>query len=207
MRGVAFSSGSVAISSRIGSGSSYRVCTPSRLSTANPPSLPISTAVAGDTTPSIADAISGRSNVHASISQEMSTSSGSLVRREGTMATLSKPYARLPVLPMPISMSIRLASRFADGLALRREAPARGRAGARCFHDETLAAPTGVVEHGSMALLALSGRAYARPMLGRQGTKRLAILSLAVAAAALSGLGGSPRSSHAAPHPGEATPP
>ncbi len=45
------------------------------------------------------------------------------------------------------------------------------------------------------------------PMFGRKGTKRLAILSLAVAAAALSGISGSPGSSHAAPHRGAATPP
>ena len=39
----------------------------------------------------MAEAISGRSNVQASISQEMSMSSGSRVRRDGTMATSSKP--------------------------------------------------------------------------------------------------------------------
>jgi hypothetical protein len=39
----------------------------------------------------MADAMSGRSNRKASISQEMSTSSGSRVRRLGTMAMSSKP--------------------------------------------------------------------------------------------------------------------
>ncbi len=48
-------------------------------------------AVSGETTPSIADAISGMSNVNASISHEMSTSSGSRVRRLGTMAMSSNP--------------------------------------------------------------------------------------------------------------------
>ena len=91
MRRVALSSDSEAISSKAGSGSSYRVWRPSRFSTARPPRRPISMAVAGETTPSMAEAISGSSNVQASISQEMSTSSGSLVRRDGTMATSSKP--------------------------------------------------------------------------------------------------------------------
>jgi hypothetical protein len=48
-------------------------------------------ALAGETTPSMAEAMSGRSNVQASISHEMSTSSGSRVLREGTMATSSNP--------------------------------------------------------------------------------------------------------------------
>ena len=52
---------------------------------------PISTAVAGETAPSIAAARSGSSNRKASSSQEMSTSSGSLVRRLGTMAMSSNP--------------------------------------------------------------------------------------------------------------------
>ena len=55
-------------------------------------------AVAGLTTPSIADAMSGSSNRKASISQEMSTSSGSRVRRLGTIAMSSNPYARRPGL-------------------------------------------------------------------------------------------------------------
>ena len=55
-------------------------------------------AVLGLTTPSMAAAMSGRSKRKASISQEMSTSSGSRVRRLGTMAMSSKPYARRPDL-------------------------------------------------------------------------------------------------------------
>ena len=49
------------------------------------------TAVAGDTTPSIAAAIIGSSNLYASTSHVMSTSSGSRVRRLGTMAMSSNP--------------------------------------------------------------------------------------------------------------------
>jgi len=48
-------------------------------------------AVAGLMTPSIAAPISGRPKEKASISQEMSTSSGSRVRRLGTMAMSSNP--------------------------------------------------------------------------------------------------------------------
>ena len=62
-------------------------------------------AVAGDTTPSIAAAIIGSSNLYASTSHVMSTSSGSRVRRLGTMAMSSNPYARRPDLPIPISTS------------------------------------------------------------------------------------------------------
>jgi len=58
------------------------------------------------TAESIPEARSGRSNVKASISQVRSTSSGSRVRREGTMAMSSKPQARLPDFAMPISISI-----------------------------------------------------------------------------------------------------
>src|SRR5512134_389676 len=36
----------------------------------------------------------------------MSTSSGSRVRREGTIATSSNPYALRAILPLPISISI-----------------------------------------------------------------------------------------------------
>ena len=50
-------------------------------------------AVAGLVTPSMAAASSGSSKRKASISQEMSTSSGSRVRRLGTMAMSSNPYA------------------------------------------------------------------------------------------------------------------
>ena len=62
-------------------------------------------AVAGLTTPSIADAIRGRSKEKASTSHEMSTSSGSRVRRLGTMAISSRPYARRPDFPRPTSTS------------------------------------------------------------------------------------------------------
>ena len=48
-------------------------------------------AVAGDTTPSMAEASSGSSKRSPSSSQEMSTSSGSRVRRLGTMAMSSNP--------------------------------------------------------------------------------------------------------------------
>ena len=71
-------------------------------------------AVAGLMTPSMAEPISGRSNVKASISQEMSTSSGSRVRRLGTMAMSSNPYARRPDLPMPISTSATAMPLFWD---------------------------------------------------------------------------------------------
>src|SRR4051812_10516535 len=70
-----------------------------------PPSSPISIAMRGDTAPSIAEPMTGRSSLNASSSQEMSTSSGSRVRRLGTTAMSSNPYARRPDLPMPISTS------------------------------------------------------------------------------------------------------
>ena len=50
-----------------------------------------SAAVAGLTTPSIAEARSGRSNRYGPSAQEMSTSSGSRVRRDGTIAISSNP--------------------------------------------------------------------------------------------------------------------
>ena len=62
-------------------------------------------AVVGETTPSIALATRGSSNRYASISQAIETSSGSRVRRDGAIAMSSKPYARRPVLPIPISTS------------------------------------------------------------------------------------------------------
>src|SRR5438034_11235634 len=62
-------------------------------------------AVVGLTTPSMAAAMRGSSNLKASISHEMSTSSGSRVRRLGTMAMSSNPYARRHDFPMPISTS------------------------------------------------------------------------------------------------------
>ena len=51
--------------------------------------------------------------MYASISQVMSTSSGSRVRRLGTIAMSSNPYARRPVLPIPISTSTLHALRSA----------------------------------------------------------------------------------------------
>ena len=63
-------------------------------------------AVAGETTPSIAEASSGSSNRYGPSVQVMSMSSGSRVRREGTIAMSSKPYARRPFLPRPISTSM-----------------------------------------------------------------------------------------------------
>ena len=62
-------------------------------------------AVAGETTPSMAEASSGSSNRRPSSSHEVSTSSGSRVRRLGTIAMSSNPYARRPDFPSPISTS------------------------------------------------------------------------------------------------------
>ena len=56
-----------------------------------PPSWPISIAIRGDSAPSIAEPITGSSSLNASSSQVMSTSSGSRVRRLGTMAMSSNP--------------------------------------------------------------------------------------------------------------------
>ena len=63
-------------------------------------------AVAGDTTLSIGEAISGSSNRYASICQAIDTSSGSRVRRAGTIPISSSEYARRPDLPRPISTSV-----------------------------------------------------------------------------------------------------
>ena len=71
----------------------------------------MATAPAGLTAESMAAAIIGRAKVKASISQEMSMSLGSRVRRLGTMAMSSKPQARRPDLPMPMSMSTRASCR------------------------------------------------------------------------------------------------
>src|ERR671915_651940 len=78
---------------------------PSRLSTPRPPSLPRIAAVSGETTPSIAEASSGSSKRYGPSIQLMSMSSGSRVRRDGTIAMSSNPYARRPFLPRPISIS------------------------------------------------------------------------------------------------------
>ena len=61
-RRVAACSSSSVTSASSGSGSSYLVHSPSRSSTARPPRRPIWIAVAGDTTLSIGQAISGSSN-------------------------------------------------------------------------------------------------------------------------------------------------
>jgi hypothetical protein len=53
--------------------------------------LPTIPAVSGDTTPSIAEASSGSSNRYGPSVQEMSTSSGSRVLRDGTIAMSSNP--------------------------------------------------------------------------------------------------------------------
>ena len=68
--------------------------------------MPIVRAVAGETTPSIAEASSGSSKRYGPRFHEMSTSSGSRVRREGTIAMSSNPYARRAFFPRPISISI-----------------------------------------------------------------------------------------------------
>src|SRR5437588_2458102 len=84
---------------------SYRVHRPSRLRTPRPPSWPSLIAVAGETTPSIAEASSGSSSRCGPSRQAMSTSSASRVRRLGTIAMSSNPYARRAFLPRPISIS------------------------------------------------------------------------------------------------------
>src|SRR5436853_2337949 len=80
-------------------------------------------AVEGLTTPSMAAAINGRSKRKASISHEMSTSSGTRVRRLGTMATSSNPYARRPDLPIPISTSATCDPLHASSQRLKIAAP------------------------------------------------------------------------------------
>src|SRR5215210_2335222 len=78
---------------------------PSRLRTPRPPSLPSSIAIFGETTPSIAEAISGSSSRCGPSFQPMSTSWGSRVRLEGTIAMSSNPYACRAFFPRPISIS------------------------------------------------------------------------------------------------------
>jgi hypothetical protein len=63
-------------------------------------------AVAGETTESIGAARIGMSKEYASIDQVTETSSGSLVRLDGTTAMSSKAYARRARLEAPISVSI-----------------------------------------------------------------------------------------------------
>ena len=90
MRLVACLSGIDAISPSGIRGSSYRVHKPSRLRTPKPPRFPIAIAVSGETTESIGAAIIGKSNLYASICHDVETSSGSRVRRLGTIAISSK---------------------------------------------------------------------------------------------------------------------
>src|SRR3954453_6141196 len=59
----------------------------------------------GVTTLSIGATTSGISNRYASICHATLTSSGSRVRRDGTMPISSSAYARRPLLPRPISTS------------------------------------------------------------------------------------------------------
>src|SRR5205823_5625687 len=109
--------------------------------TARPPSRPTSIAVEGDTAASIAAASIGSSKRYASISQEMSTSSGSRVLREGTIATSSNPYALRAVFPAPISNSMGLL-RVCSCRALRkRETPTREGRASRTVHVGTLPGP------------------------------------------------------------------
>src|SRR6266540_3470222 len=88
----------------MGLGSSYRVHRPSRFRTASPPSCPISTAVAGDTAASIADAARG--------------DDGNLV--EPVCAARGFPDPQLDLChPVPFPM---LSSRLMDRMRLRRGA-------------------------------------------------------------------------------------
>ena len=62
-------------------------------------------AVSGETTESIGAAKNGKSNLYASICQVIETSSGSRVRRDGTIAISSNEYAARARLPGPNSIS------------------------------------------------------------------------------------------------------
>src|SRR5438874_13354699 len=88
----------------------------------------------------MAEAASGSWNVNASISQVMSTSSGSRVLLDGTMATSSNPYARLAAFPIPISVSMWGPPSSAN----TRKRPPGGRAGAACQPCSTLSGSTGL---------------------------------------------------------------
>src|SRR5512132_719716 len=104
---VAFSFDSFEIFSSSRSGCSYLVKMPSRFSTPRPPSSPSSIATSGETTPSIADASRGSSSRCGPSFQPMSTSCGSRVRLDGTIAMSSNPYACLAFFPRPMSISTR----------------------------------------------------------------------------------------------------
>src|SRR5256886_13357709 len=92
--------------SRTSSGFAYREKIPSRLSTASPPSRPISIARVGPTTPSIAAAMIGSSKRWPQSSHEMSTSFGLSVTVPGTSAMSSNPYATLAFRPRPTHIPI-----------------------------------------------------------------------------------------------------
>src|SRR5215470_4161444 len=81
-------------------------------------------AVAGETTLSIGHAIKGNSNRYASICHAIDTSSGSRVLRAGTMPISSSEYARRPLLPRPISMSVTRSPRPSADLLARSLLPA-----------------------------------------------------------------------------------
>src|SRR5712692_5097411 len=81
---------------------------PSRLSTASPPSRPISMASLGLTTPSMAAAMMGIWKRRPQSSHEMSTSLGLMVSDPGTSAMSSKPYAARALRPRPTHMPIGL---------------------------------------------------------------------------------------------------
>src|SRR6266478_1716322 len=80
---------------------------PSRLSTASPPTRPISMANEGLTTPSMAAAMIGIGKRCPQSSHEMSTSLGLMVSDPGTSAMSSKPYAARALRPRPTHMPIR----------------------------------------------------------------------------------------------------
>ena len=65
--------------------------------------------MAGDTTLSIGHTTSGISNRYASICQAIDTSSGSRVRRDGTIPISSSPYPWRPVFPRPISTCVTVS--------------------------------------------------------------------------------------------------
>ena len=70
--------------------SACRAHRPSALSTPSPPSSPMRTAVAGDTTASVGCVTSGMSNRYASICQDSETSLDERVRRDGTISMSSR---------------------------------------------------------------------------------------------------------------------
>src|SRR5262245_14190073 len=87
---------------------------PSRLSTARPPSRPISMAKAGLTTPSMAAAMTGMAKRRPHSSQDRSTSLGLTVRAPGTSAMSSKPYAARAFRPRPTHMPMLTLPRYLE---------------------------------------------------------------------------------------------